>query len=67
MKPRLNLLKLRESLGLSQQQVAEKAQISRSFYALIESGRKTPSLPVAHRIAKALETSVEIFFEDEVA
>lgn len=55
------LRSLREELGLSQQDVADRSGISRSYYTNIELGRKTPSLTVAHKIAQTLQTDMSIF------
>jgi len=61
---RTELIKAREELGLTQEAVAEQARISRAFYAHIELGNRTPSLPVALRIARALGRPVEELFSD---
>ncbi|MFP4524208.1 MAG: CBS domain-containing protein [Candidatus Woesearchaeota archaeon] len=53
--PDLSHLKaLRQSLGLSQQDLARRAGVSQSLVAKIESGRLDPSLSNAQRIADAL-------------
>jgi transcriptional regulator with XRE-family HTH domain len=41
---------MREKAGLSQRQLALKVGISRAFVALIESGKRVPSLNVVGRI-----------------
>lgn len=61
---RTELVKTREALGLTQEAVAQKARISRAFYAHIELGTRTPSLPVALRIARVLGRPVEALFSD---
>lgn len=66
MVPRKELQLAREKLGLSQQDVANQAGISRPFYTNIELGRKNPSLQVALRIARAVKCSVDIFFKPNV-
>lgn len=60
------VLKRRKELGLSQQEVADRAGVSRSLIAHIECGTKCPSLFTAFRIAKALETDVESLFGREI-
>jgi transcriptional regulator with XRE-family HTH domain len=48
---------LRESrvgIGLTQQQLAERAGLSVSFVSFLESGRKKGSLETYHRLARAL-------------
>jgi len=44
------LKKKRESLQLTQKQVAEKVKISRSYYSDIETGRTIPSVKVLLRL-----------------
>lgn len=55
----------REAKKLTQESVAESAGISRSYYTLIESGVKTPSVEVAKSIAGTLDIEWTLFFEDE--
>jgi transcriptional regulator with XRE-family HTH domain len=51
--------KLRNAQGLTQEQVAEKASVSRNYITMLETGtRKSPSLPVLKRLAKALGVSL---------
>lgn len=62
------LIELRKKAGLTQEQMARLIGIDRGFYAHIEKGRRTPSLPVALRIAQILGRSVEeIFWASDVA
>jgi transcriptional regulator with XRE-family HTH domain len=57
-----NLRKIREKNGLTQAQVAEKANIHVNFYARIERGEENPSYETLEKIAKALKTkSSEMF------
>jgi len=56
---------IRDSKGLTQEQVAILSGISRSHYTHIEQGTKTPSVNVAKRIAKQLGFDWTIFFEDK--
>ncbi len=44
----------RKLRGLTQEQLAEKADLSLNFIGIIEIGRSTPSLKSLNRIAKAL-------------
>jgi len=50
-----NVCKLRHHVKLTQEQLAEKADLSRRFLQDIEAGRKTPSILTANRLRKALE------------
>lgn len=47
----------RMQLGLSQSEVAKKANVTRQCYNYIESGNRNPSYQVLKRIAKVLEIS----------
>ena len=44
----------RRNLGLTQEFVSKKAEISRAGYSMIETGRRRPSPDVAKRIATVL-------------
>ncbi|OII63938.1 transcriptional regulator [Streptomyces sp. CC53] len=48
------LRRLRELAGLTQQELADRAVMSRSLIAHFESGRRRPSLPDAKRLDQAL-------------
>ncbi len=52
----------REAAGLSQQELANAAGLSRQSVGAIESGRSTPSVSVALRIAAAVGRNVEALF-----
>lgn len=57
------LVQRRKLLGYSQQDVAEKVGIDRSYYTKIENGL-TPSVKVAKAIGYHLGFDWTIFFED---
>jgi transcriptional regulator with XRE-family HTH domain len=57
------LKEARKRKGLTQQEVSEGANISRSYYAEIENGTKTPSGKIAIKISKFLGIKSEKFFE----
>lgn len=50
-----NLKRERGRLGISQQVLAERAELSPGFIGEIESGRKFPSVDNVERLARALE------------
>ena len=52
----------RVQAGLSQQELAERAGISRQAFAAVESGKATPATSVALRLARALNTTVQNLF-----
>jgi putative transcriptional regulator len=57
----------RNSLGLTQEELAARVQVRRETIVFLEKGRYNPSLRLAHAVAKALGTTVEelFSFEDE--
>lgn len=50
--------------GLTQKQVSVSADITESFYCLIENGQRRPSVAVAKRIADVLGFDWTMFFSD---
>ena len=61
----MNIKEKRERLGISQKELAEKAEISQSFLCDIEQGRSKPSIDTAVKLADALGISDIKFFEAE--
>lgn len=59
------LKKLRQELGLTQEQAAQKIGISRFWYIDIELGRKSPSIKTAKKIAKAFSFDWKKFYESD--
>jgi transcriptional regulator with XRE-family HTH domain len=47
---------------LSQQELAVKAKVSRTYISQIESGKVNPSISILARIADALGCSIKEFF-----
>ena len=64
MKNRLRVL--RAERAWSQQELAERLQVSRQTVNSIENGRYDPTLPLAFRIARVFEQPLETIFDDEV-
>ena len=63
MKNRLKVL--RAERDWSQADLAQRLDVSRQSVNAIETGKYDPSLPLAFRIARLFETSIEaIFLED---
>lgn len=62
------LREIRKQSGLSQQDVAEKIQITRQYYQQIEKGvrQKEMSLPLLIRLSQIFEVSVLDLVEQEV-
>lgn len=64
MKNRLKIL--RAERDWSQADLAARLEVSRQSVNAIETGKFDPSLPVAFKLARIFETSIEsIFIEDE--
>ena len=59
-----HLRKLRAERGWSQQDLAAKLEVSRQSVNAIETGRYDPSLPLAFRIARLFQTTIEGVFLD---
>lgn len=53
-----NLRKLRLERGLSQAELAKKANVSQSIIAYIERGTKSPTVNLAYELAEALEVPI---------
>ena len=58
-----NLEELRKSAGLTQQDLSERAEVSRKSINAIENGIYVPSTVLALMIAKTLKCKVEDLFE----
>ena len=58
---------LREELGLTQEALAKKVDVTRQTILFMEKGKYNPSLRLAYRVARVLGKPIEeIFsFEDE--
>lgn len=55
----------RQSLGLSQGQLAQELGVSRQTINAIETGRYMPSLPLAFAIARFFSRRIEEVFHDD--
>jgi putative transcriptional regulator len=53
---------LREHRNWSQGELAERLEVSRQTVNAIETGKYDPSLPLAFRIARLFEQSIEAIF-----
>ena len=65
MKNRLRVL--RAEREWSQADLAERLSVSRQTINAIETGKYDPSLPLAFKIARVFETTIEAVFLDETA
>lgn len=56
----------RKEKNLTQEQVAELSSVARTTYAMIEQGKRDPSVKVAKSIAETLNFNWAIFFDDKL-
>ncbi|MGD0787944.1 MAG: helix-turn-helix transcriptional regulator [Terracidiphilus sp.] len=64
MKNRLRVL--RAERDWSQADLAQRLEVSRQSVNAIETGKFDPSLPLAFKLARLFETTIETIFSDEV-
>lgn len=55
----LNVQRLRRLRGLSQEELAHRAEIHQTYLSGVENGRRNPSILVLDRIAQALDSDIE--------
>lgn len=48
------LQQIRQEEGMSTYQAAERAGIAQSYYAMIETGARSPAVEVARRLGRAM-------------
>ena len=58
-----NLRRMRSEHGLSQEELAHRAGVDRSYISLLETGSNSASVDMLERIGKALGVSVARFLE----
>jgi putative transcriptional regulator len=63
MKNRLRVL--RAERNWSQADLAQHLEVSRQSVNAIETGKFDPSLPLAFKLARLFETTIEMIFTDE--
>jgi putative transcriptional regulator len=56
---------LRAERNWSQQELADRLEISRQSVNAIETGRYDPSLPLAFKIARLFGATIEAIFRDQ--
>ena len=64
MKNRLKVL--RAERDWSQADLAQRLEVSRQSVNAIETGKYDPSLPLAFKLARLFETTIEAIFSDEI-
>jgi len=58
----IRVKKLRTEIGISQERLAELANLDRTYIADIEAGKRNVSISVAEKLAEALELSISELF-----
>lgn len=54
----------REAAGISQEQLADRAGLHRTYVSLIERGKRTASIEVVRKVAKALNVSMASLIDE---
>ena len=62
-----SLPQLRAERGWSQGDLAERLEVSRQTVNALERGKYDPSLPLAFKIAKLFDRSIETIFDGDQA
>ena len=62
---RVKLKKLRKEQNLTQKNLSSMVNIHRSYYSMIERGRKNPSLRVAISLKRALNYQYDDIFDNQ--
>lgn len=55
----VTLFEERQKAGLTQEELAERADVSARFISFLETGRRQPSLSTLHAISKGLRISMQ--------
>ena len=56
---------LRAERGWSQQELADRLEVSRQSVNAIETGKYDPSLPLAFKLARLFSIPIESIFDDQ--
>lgn len=60
-----HIKELRAKYDLTQEQLSEIVGVRRETINFLEQGKYNPSLELAHKVARALETSIDKLFDFE--
>ena len=63
---RLEMRRLRQEQGLTQDVLARSVGLHRAAYTRIEQGHRTPNVLMGLRLARALGSTVEALFGEEL-
>lgn len=61
-----NVRRAREAIGLSQEELGDKAGIDRTYVSGVERGVRNPTVKVLARLAEALETTPDKLLVREI-
>lgn len=61
----LRIKELRQKKGISQQELAYRSDLDRTYITQVENGKRNISIINIEKIAKALNHSVQEFFDNE--
>lgn len=59
-----NLRRERETLGLSQEDLGEKAGLHRTYIGSVERGERNVSIDNMERLARAVDTTIQSLLEE---
>lgn len=57
-----NLRKFRQARGLSQEELANRAEINRNYVGMLESEQHAATIDMLDKLAEALDVQVQEFF-----
>lgn len=60
----LKIKEIRKSKGLSQEKLANIAEIDRTYLPTIEKGERNVSIEILEKLSKALEINIKDFFDE---
>lgn len=66
MRVRLRIKELRAELGMSQEAFAYSIEMSRTYFAEVETGKRNVSIENIDRIARGLGVSLKEFFNSDL-
>ena len=61
-----NIKEVRKSLKITQEQLAEKIEVSTVFISQIESGARKPSLETVYKISGALKIKIDTLINKDI-
>ena len=60
-----NIRKYRDLMGISQEDLADKSGLHRTYISGVERGVRNPTIAVVSQLAKALKVSLSDLFREE--